>query len=106
MQKKFIAIASSCLGMAAVLSSQGATPPAAPTGTISAKGFINIGAGTAVTDLTSNPKFPASPDVAYYYPYFEWNADPGGDINTPANNAYGDSYGVQMAGVLLPARGG
>src|SRR4029078_9290843 len=71
---------------------QAAAPPAAPSGLIGAKGYLNI-TGTAITDLTGNPKFPASPDVAYYYPYFEWNADPGGDINTPANNGYADNYG-------------
>lgn len=93
--------AASLLVAGGLLSARAATPPAAPTGVISAKGYLNIG-GTAVTDLTNNPKFPDKPDVAYYYPYFEWNADPSGDITTPANNAYGENYGAQMAGYFYP----
>jgi hypothetical protein len=77
-----------------------AAAPSTPQGYITAKGYLNIGGGTAVSDLTGNAKFPDSPDVAYYYPYFEWNAT--GDINTPANNAYALNYGVQMAGYFYP----
>lgn len=77
-----------------------AAAPATPQGTIAAKGFLDIGSGTAITDLTTNPKFPDNPDVKYYYPYFEWNAT--GDILTPANNAYGDNYGAQMQGYFYP----
>jgi len=76
--------------------------PATPQGTISAKGFLEIGSGTAIADLTSNAKFPDNPDVKYYYPYFEWNADASGDISTLANNAYGENYGVQMEGWFYP----
>lgn len=78
-----------------------AAAPATPQGTITGKGFLNIG-GTAVANLTSNAKFPDNPDVKYYYPYFEWNADAAGDINTPANNAYGENYGAQMQGYFYP----
>jgi len=74
--------------------------PATPQGTISAKGFLDIGSGTAITDLTGNAKFPDNPDVKYYYTYFEWNAT--GDIGTAANNAYADNYGAQMQGYFYP----
>jgi len=76
--------------------------PATPQGVIAGKCFLDIGAGTAVTDLTGNAKFPNNPDVVYYYPYFEWNADPAGDIATVANNAYGNNYGAQMIGYFYP----
>lgn len=87
---------------ASLRSTPAAAPPDAPSGLISAKGYLNIGGGTTVGDLTANSKFPNSPDVAYYYSYFEWNADPGGDIGTAPNNAYGDNYGAQMAGYFYP----
>jgi hypothetical protein len=77
-----------------------AAAPTTPQGLITAKGFLNIGGGTAISDLTNNAKFPSSPDVTYYPPYFEWNFT--GDIGTAANNAYGDSYGVQMVGYFYP----
>ncbi|NLH74849.1 MAG: hypothetical protein GX456_17505, partial [Verrucomicrobia bacterium] len=43
------------------LLSWAAGPPAAPQGAITTKVFLNIGGGTTVADLTSNPKFPDSP---------------------------------------------
>jgi len=78
----------------------GINAPPTPNGTVAAKGFLDIGAGTAIADLTTNAKFPDSPDVKYYYPYFEWNAT--GDIYTAANNGYGDNYGVQMQAYFYP----
>lgn len=77
-----------------------AAAPTSPQGLITAKGFLNIGTGTAISDLTSNAKFPGSPDVVNYYPYFEWDAT--GDIVTAASNAYGDGYGTQMLGYFYP----
>ena len=77
-----------------------AAAPATAQGTIKAKGFLNIGSGTAITDLTGNAKFPDKPDVIYYLTYYEWN--PGADIGTPANNAYGDNYGTQVQGYFYP----
>ncbi|HOW64711.1 MAG TPA: PA14 domain-containing protein [Candidatus Paceibacterota bacterium] len=79
------------------LGAYAAAPPTAQ-GLITGKAFLNI-SGTAVTDLTSNAKFPDKPDVVHYYPYFEWNA--GGDINVnPA--VYSDNYGGQIAGYFYP----
>ena len=95
----FLAVAAMMIMAAATVVH--AAAPASPQGVITAKGFLNIG-GTAVTDLTGNAKFPNSPDGVYYHPYFEWNADASGDINTPANNAYGDNYGAQMIGYFYP----
>jgi len=80
-----------------------AAPPATPQGVITSKGFLNI-TGTSVADLTGNAKFPNSPDVTYYPTYFEWNAT--GDITIPANNAYGENYGVQMVGYFYPPNTG
>ncbi|MBI4659700.1 MAG: Ig-like domain-containing protein [Verrucomicrobia bacterium] len=76
-----------------------AAAPAAPQGTITGRGYLNIG-GTAVSALTADPRFPSKPDVEFYYTYFEWNAT--GDINNQANNAYGDNYGAQMVGYFYP----
>lgn len=87
------------LAIATAAWSQAAAPPTAQ-GTVTGKGFLNIGSGTAISDLTGNAKFPDKPDVKYYYPYFEWNAT--GDINTAANNAYADNYGAQMQGYFYP----
>ena len=86
--------------MAAMAAEAFAAAPANPQGLITAKGFLNIGTGTAITDLTGNAKFPNNPDVVYYYPYFEWDAS--GDIATAASNAYGDGYGAQMLGYFYP----
>jgi hypothetical protein len=88
---------------AAALSVWAAAPPV-PQGFITARGYLDIGSGTAVANLTGNPKFPASPDVVYYYPYFEWNAT--GDITVAANNAYGVNYGVQIVGYFYPPTSG
>lgn len=78
-----------------------AAAPATPQGTITAKGYLDI-SGTAVANLTASPKFPDSPDVTFYYPYFEWNADASGDISIPANNGYGENYGAIMQGYFYP----
>jgi hypothetical protein len=85
--------------VASLVANAWATAPPAPQGFITARGFLDIG-GTTIPDLTNSTKFPDSPDVVYYYPYFEWNGT--GDINTPANNAYGDNYGAQMLGYFYP----
>ena len=94
---RFLAIAA--IAVMAATTVARAAAPASPQKVITAKGFLNIG-GTAVTDLTANAKFPNNPDVVNYPTYFEWN--PTGDINTPANNAYGDNYGGQMIGYFYP----
>jgi len=81
------------------LLSWAAGPPAAPQGVITTKAFLNIGGGTTVADLTSNPKFPDSPDLVEYEPYFEFNAT--GDISVPAPNVW-DNYGGQIVGYFYP----
>ncbi|HOW65990.1 MAG TPA: PA14 domain-containing protein [Candidatus Paceibacterota bacterium] len=86
--------------MAALAGPGTAAAPSSPQGLITARGFLDIGSGTAISDLTGNAKFPNNPDVVYYYPYFEWNAT--GDIFTAANNAYADNYGAQMIGYFYP----
>ena len=80
---------------------QAAAPPS-PQGFITAKAFTGIN-GTAVTDLTGNAKFPNSPDVVRYEPYFEWNAT--GTIATAAPN-WSDNYGVQILGYFYPPSSG
>ena len=49
-------------------------PASSPQGVITVREFLHIGAGTAITDLTGNPKFPDQPDVVDYPAYFEWPA--------------------------------
>src|SRR5262245_63897911 len=68
-------------GLGVILAQAG--PPPTPQGVITAKIFLNIGGGTAVTDLTGNAKFPNSPDLVQYPTYFELYAT--GDINTQAD---------------------
>ncbi len=69
MRRKFVTklTAGVCaFGLGAILAQAGAPPT--PQGVIAAKAFLNIGGGTAVSDLTSNPKFPDSPDIVTYPP--------------------------------------
>lgn len=91
-----IAAAALAVGVSALFA-QGAAP-ATPQGVITAKAFTGI-TGTAVANLTGNPKFPDNPDVVTYPPYFEWNAT--GDIYTPPGN-WADNYGTQIIGYFYP----
>ena len=77
-----------------------AAAPATPQGIISGKAYLNI-TGTAVANLTNNAKFPNSPDVLFFFPWFEWNPNPDGDISIPAV-AYGENYGGQIVGYFYP----
>ena len=98
MQGSFKALlAFSVIGLAAWTAS--AAAPASPQGVITAKKFLNIGAGAAVSDLTGNARFPDSPDTVAYPGYFELNAT--GDISTPAPDTV-DSYGAQVIGYFYP----
>ncbi len=103
--KPSIAGLGACLLAAITAPALLAAAPTTPEGLIRAKAFTGFG-GTAIADLTNNAKFPNNPDTVLYYPYFEWNAASDGaggyDIYTPANNAYGDNYGVQMQGYFHP----
>ena len=78
-----------------------AAAPAAPQGYAKAKEFLNIG-GTAITDMTGNAKFPASPDVVAYPTYFEWPQANPPDINTAPAGDVKNNYGVQIAGYFYP----
>ena len=75
-----------------------AAAPSAAQGTIRAKVFNGI-SGAAVSALTGATKFPDSPDIVRYEPYFELWAT--GDINTAAASA-ADNYGAQMIGYFYP----
>lgn len=75
-----------------------AAAPPTPQGYITAKAFTGI-SGTGVAALTGNPKFPNTPDVMVFLPYFEWNAT--GDINVPPGN-WADNYGTQIIGYFYP----
>jgi uncharacterized repeat protein (TIGR01451 family) len=85
------------LGLVADLA-YGQAPPA-PEGFITAKAFLNIGAGADLTALTGNAKFPDNPDFVVYPAYFEWNAT--GNIKT-APGDFGDNYGDQIVGYFYP----
>lgn len=67
-------------------SNTGLTTP--PNGGILRERYNNIN-GTAISDLTNSPKFPASPDVVDYVPTFESPQDP----------AQGDNYGMRLSGI-------
>lgn len=75
-----------------------AAAPAIPQGLITGKAFTGI-SGTTVASLTNSAKFPDTPDVVVFLPYFEWNAT--GDIYTPPGN-WADNYGTQIAGYFYP----
>ncbi len=85
-------------GLGAILV-QAAAPPS-PQGFITAKAFLNIGGGTAVTDLTGNAKFPNNPDIVAYPGYFEYPFS--GDINTPPPGDVYNNYGTQIIGYFYP----
>lgn len=90
------------LGVGVMLSQ--AAAPASPQGAITAKYFRDIGGGTVVADLTSNAKFPNSPDALAYPGYFELNA--GGDISVPATSDVYNNYGAQIVGYFFPPTSG
>jgi hypothetical protein len=56
--------------------------------------FTNIGAGTAITDLTSNPKFPNSPDISEWATSFLSRVD------------WVDSAGTHARGYVYPPQTG
>lgn len=75
-----------------------AAAPAAPTGRITAREFLNIG-GTTLPALTDSPKFPNSPDVVGYPTLFEWPSNPDG---SPPPGDVKNNYGVQIIGYIYP----
>ena len=99
MNKKFmyiLAAAWCAVGLGAGLAQ--AAAPVQPQGLITGKAFLNV-AGTAVANLTNNAKFPNSPDVLQFPPYFEWAAT--GDIAIAPGN-WADNYGTQLIGYFHP----
>ena len=93
-RSRWLGLALGCLAVSAW-----AAAPAKPQGVITARSFLDIGTGTAITDLTGNAKFPGSPDEVAYPSYFELNAS--GDIYTAAVDTR-DGYGGQIVGYFYP----
>jgi len=81
-----------------------AAAPSAPQGVITARVYTDIGNGTAVTDLAGNAKFPDSPDIIRYEPYFELWAT--GNILTAPVPDVMNSYGAQIVGYFYPQTSG
>src|SRR5262245_32767952 len=73
--------------------------PPKPQGKITAKEFTGIG-GTALDALTSDAKFPDSPDLKTSSRRFEWPTGP--DDTTPPAGDVKNDYGVQIIGYLYP----
>lgn len=86
------------LGLGAILA-QAAAPPT-PQGFITEKVWLDIGGGTAVTDLTGNTRFPNSPDITSYRSFFELYG--GDDINTGAPGDLYNNAGSQLIGYFYP----
>lgn len=95
---RLIGLASIIAGLCGAQSTALAAAPATPQSLITGKAFLGI-AGTTIANLTNSAKFPNSPDVVSYLPYFEWAAT--GDIATAPGN-YADNYGTQIVGFFYP----
>ena len=76
------------------------TAVAGPANKIEADVWLNIGAGTAVTDLTNNPRYPGSPDTIQYLD--SWLYPPGSSGASDTANNYGD----RLFGWLKPEQTG
>jgi regulation of enolase protein 1 (concanavalin A-like superfamily) len=64
------------------------TADAGPANKIECQVWLNIGAGTAVTDLTTNTRFPGSPDTTQFLD--SWLFPPGSTGGSDCANNYGD----------------
>jgi hypothetical protein len=60
--------------------------------------------GTAVSALTADPRFPATPDVEFFVNTGLLVGSPNG--NAGFNNSYGDNYGIMVTGLLVPKTSG
>jgi hypothetical protein len=89
------------LAAALLVAVTGYAQPAAPQGVITAKEFLDIGGGTAITDLTGNAKFPNTPDLVAYPERFEWPTGTTAPGFVPAADVK-NNYGVQIIGYLYP----
>jgi hypothetical protein len=76
------------------------TAVAGPANKIEADVWLNIGAGTAVTDLTNNPRYPGSPDTVQYLD--SWLYPPG----STGGSDWADNYGDRLFGWLKPDQTG
>jgi hypothetical protein len=88
-----------------------AAAPPAPQGFITAREYLNIGGGTAVSDLTGSAKFQAgAPDIVAYPPRLEWPTGwvpgqpgvPSPDDTIAPPSDYKNNYGVQILGYVYP----
>jgi hypothetical protein len=69
--------------------------PATGTGTMLVEYWLNIGGGTAVSDLLGNPNFPNNPTVKFYT-----------NSALELRSSYGDNYGSRVrAQFIAPAAG-
>ncbi len=73
------------------------TADAGPANKIENQYWLNIGAGTAVTDLTGNARFPNSPDATTFLD--SWLFPPG----SSGGSSWADDYGDREFGWLKPA---
>lgn len=100
-------LATSAIAAAAVCwaapQAQAATPPPTPLGFLKVQKYSNIG-GTAVADLTGNPKYPNSPDVVVYPTYLEYPQSDPPDINTVPPGDVENNYGIKVSGYFYPRR--
>jgi len=76
------------------------TADAGPANKIEAQVWLNIGSGTTVTDLTSNPRYPGSPDTTQYLD--SWLFPPG----STGGSDWADNYGDRLFGWLKPEQTG
>ncbi len=76
------------------------TADAGPANKIQAQVWLNIGSGTAVTDLTNNARYPGSPDTTQYLD--SWLFPPGSSGGSDWANNYGD----RLIGWLKPEQSG
>lgn len=67
-------------------------------GVVKAEVYTGIG-GVTVANLTSNPKYPNSPDRIEYVNILEY---PPGDETTPPPNDVYNNYGVRVSGFIIP----
>jgi hypothetical protein len=76
------------------------TADAGPANKIQAEVWLNIGAGTTVADLTSNARYPSSPDTTEYLD--SWLFPPG----STGGSDWANNYGDRLYGWLKPEQSG
>jgi hypothetical protein len=76
------------------------TADAGPAGKIQAEVWLNIGSGTAVTDLTGNARYPSDPDTTEFLDSWLFPAGSSGGSD------WADNYGDRLFGWLKPEQTG